>query len=329
MFDSLARGAEFAEIVRGYVAREVTAVTAPLSARIAVLEAEKAGEPDRIANAVRAAVEAIPPPVDGKDGAPGAKGDPGQDAPPIEDSVIAAHVAQWLEMNPPAPGQDGAPGEKGDPGEPGQDAVVDPLTLVYELNKWMIDNPPPPGRDGVDGEPGAKGDPGQDGRDGVGLAGALIDRSGALIVTLTDGTTRELGPVVGRDGVDGKDGLTGERGPAGFDLESFDVEMQAGGRLMVMTFAQGDEKHIYELPIEAMIYRGMYKDDQEYLRGDAVTWAGSLWICDLPTTTKPGDGATDWKLAAKRGRDGKAGEPGPKGDPGKKGDPGVDRRNAF
>ena len=39
-------------------------------------------------------------------------------------------------------------------------------------------------------------------KDGLGIAGSFIDRDGNLIVTMTDGTAKELGPVVGRDGRD-------------------------------------------------------------------------------------------------------------------------------
>jgi len=41
----------------------------------------------------------------------------------------------------------------------------------------------------------------RDGQDGIGLASALIDRDGNLVVTLTNGAQKELGPVVGRDGL--------------------------------------------------------------------------------------------------------------------------------
>ena len=45
----------------------------------------------------------------------------------------------------------------------------------------------------------------RDGRDGVGLAGSLIDRTGSLILTMTDGSTHNLGTIIGRDGTDGKE----------------------------------------------------------------------------------------------------------------------------
>ncbi|SEM53810.1 integrin beta 3 [Sphingomonas gellani] len=68
---------------------------------------------------------------------------------------------------------------------------------------------------GEAGSQGERGLPGADGRDGVGMAGALIDRAGNLVLTLTDGTVRELGVVVGRDGVDGAPGEPGARGAPG------------------------------------------------------------------------------------------------------------------
>lgn len=63
------------------------------------------------------------------------------------------------------------------------------------------------GKDGVDGTNGAPGKDGkngvdgQDGKDGVGIANIEINDSGELIVTLTDGTEKNLGKVTGSDGV--------------------------------------------------------------------------------------------------------------------------------
>ena len=45
-----------------------------------------------------------------------------------------------------------------------------------------------------------KFDPPQDGKPGVGIADALIDNGGALVLTLTDGRALNLGRVVGKDG---------------------------------------------------------------------------------------------------------------------------------
>lgn len=61
---------------------------------------------------------------------------------------------------------------------------------------------------------------------------------------------------------------------------------------------------VKELPIQ--IYRGVFKSEDPYHQGDTVTWAGSLWHCNVNgTKALPGDGSADWTLAVKKGRDGR------------------------
>jgi hypothetical protein len=43
---------------------------------------------------------------------------------------------------------------------------------------------------------------GIDGHDGIGVAGAMLSHEGHLIITLSDGETRDIGNVMGRDGID-------------------------------------------------------------------------------------------------------------------------------
>lgn len=142
----------------------------------------------------------------------------------------------------------------------------------------------------------------KDGADGVGLAGAFIDRDGNLIVTMSNGEPRTLGSVVGKDGEPGKPGKDG------FNLEDFDAAVMEDGRTVLLSFDRADLSYKVELGFDVMLYRGVFKDDQTYVRGDTVTWAGSLWHCDQPTSEKPGDGSKSWTLCAKKGRDGKDGE---------------------
>lgn len=52
-------------------------------------------------------------------------------------------------------------------------------------------------------------------------------------------------------------------------------------------------------------YRGTWTRGMPYGTASGVTHRGSLWIARGPTVEEPGDGATSWQLAAKRGRDGK------------------------
>ncbi|CDM56280.1 MULTISPECIES: hypothetical protein [Rhizobium] len=142
----------------------------------------------------------------------------------------------------------------------------------------------------------------EDGKDGLGLACAFIDRDGNLVLTMTNGEPKNLGPVVGKDGEPGKPGRDG------FNLEDFDASVMDDGRTVLLSFTGKQLDYKVELGFPVMLYRGVFKDGQPYERGDTVTWAGSLWHCDKATSEKPGDGSKDWTLCAKKGRDGKNGE---------------------
>lgn len=140
--------------------------------------------------------------------------------------------------------------------------------------------------------------PAKDGNSGVGLAGGVIDREGALVLTLSDGKTLNLGRVVGKDGDPGHT----------FTLDDFDIEPQADGRTLKFCFVRGDTMHSFELEFPIPIYRGIFKEAEPYDRGDMVTWAGSLWHLNEPKGLKPGAPDSGWQLAAKAGRPGKDGK---------------------
>lgn len=166
-------------------------------------------------------------------------------------------------------------------------------------------------------------------KDGVGLAGALIDRSGCLVVTLTDGSTKDLGRVVGKDvdpeAVDAflraevaklpvpKDGL-------GFE----DLDLREVDGYLYLRFERGADSKEFHLPVP--VDQGVWAE-REFKKGAAVTWAGSSWIAQRSTSAKPDTPDSGWRLAVKRGRDGKQGQQGKQGEPGKKGDPGTPGRN--
>lgn len=50
-------------------------------------------------------------------------------------------------------------------------------------------------------------------------------------------------------------------------------------------------------------YRGVWAAGESYPVGSFVTHNGSVWHCDLPTSSKPGTNPTAWTLAVKSGRD--------------------------
>ena len=61
------------------------------------------------------------------------------------------------------------------------------------------------GQNGKDGTNGTNGIDGIDGKDGIGITNAEINNSGELILTYSNGTSVNLGKVVGADGKDGAD----------------------------------------------------------------------------------------------------------------------------
>lgn len=61
------------------------------------------------------------------------------------------------------------------------------------------------GIQGIQGEKGQNGKDGTNGKDGIGITNAEINNSGELILTYSNGTSANLGKVVGADGKDGAD----------------------------------------------------------------------------------------------------------------------------
>lgn len=239
----------------------------------------------------------------------------------LVDTQVAKAIAQFA---PPRDGKNGLDGKDGKDGQSVQVADVEPL-IAAEVQK------------AVSAIPRAK--------DGVGVLGALIDREGQLVVTLSDGTTKELGRVVGRDVDmgevlriiaekvaaipvrDGKDGINGKDGADGLGFEDAEFEHDEHGRLHVR-FIRGDKVKSSRVP--CVVDRGVYRSTETYLKGDGTTWAGSFWIAqqDAPPG-KPGVEGSGWRLAVKRGMDGKIGPSGGQGPQGPKGDKGNDGRGGW
>lgn len=204
----------------------------------------------------------------------GEKGDPGQDAEPV---LVADVVAELLSTK-------------------ALDPVLD-LLATDAVAKHMEANPV---RDGKDGEPGPKGDRGEKGdpgADGVGLAGAMIDRDGGLVVTLTNGEVKSLGLVVGNDGAAGKDGA---------DFSEFDVAYD-GERTITIKGRVGEIVKRLPIPLD----KGYWTEGKFCERGDIVTSDGTAWIALRDTKAKPGiENKGDWRIFARKGKDGSHGRNG-------------------
>lgn len=231
---------------------------------------------------------------------------------PVMADLVAAAVAEAVAALPPA--KDGAPGAPG--------ASVDPMSInamVAEQVSAAVAALPTP----------------KDGKDGDSVMNAFIDRGGHLILTLSDGTTKDVGPVLGKDvdfdevkrivleelskwpkptnGIDGKDGL-------GFD--DLETDFDAHGHL-ILRLVRGDQ--VKEIPVPGFVDRGVYRSDESYVKGDGATFGGSFWIAQKDAPGKPGDPESGWRLAVKKGADGKRGEDGKNGLDGKNGRDGKDR----
>jgi hypothetical protein len=172
------------------------------------------------------------------------------------------------------------------------DGLPKPLGLdaVEKMIAKAVAAIPPalPGKDGV-GLKGDKGDPGTKGADGVGLAGAMIDRDGNLMATLTNGEVKNLGPVVGKDGI-------------GF--ESFDMEyLPESHEVAIKASAAGRTKEL-RFPAGGIRPGGYWREGTKAKAGEAWVQGGSTYFCLHDTPTKPEAKSADWIIAAQRGRDG-------------------------
>lgn len=166
--------------------------------------------------------------------------------------------------------------------------------LIDEVNR-RIDNLPAPEK-GDKGDKGEKGDKGDPGRDGLDVKDMFRADGGRLIAVMSDGSTRDLGVFVGKDGKDGEPGRDG----LGFD----DMRMEEREDGCYLVFERGEIVKEFRLPV--VIDRGVYSAGKVYRKGDGVTWAGSFWIAQEDTSEKP-DTGKGWRLAVKKGRDGKDG----------------------
>lgn len=89
---------------------------------------------------------------------------------------------------------------------------------------------------------------------------------------------------------------------------SVEQDGERGFKAVAQLSSGKTEEKALTLPV--MIYRGVFTG-ASHTPGDTVTWGGSLWHCDEPTSDKPGElDSKGWRLAVKKGRDGKDGNHG-------------------
>ena len=120
-------------------------------------------------------------------------------------------------------GDTGVQGEKGDKGDTGEQGIQGVA-----------------GKDGINGTNGVDGKDGTNGKDGVGIANVLINTSGELELTFSDGQQINLGNVkgskgekgdTGEQGIQGATGKDGANGQDGVGIKT--VTLSSTGELMV------------------------------------------------------------------------------------------------
>lgn len=278
----------------------------------------------------------------GQKGLDGAKGDTGPEGPQgvagkNADLVDLEALAQGAAALIPTP----LNGADGPQGPAGKDADIDTvIALVLEQSSDLFAQALEKAIEGrlatviaaaatraVDALPRAKdGANGSDGKAGRGIDNGFVTEAGELVLTMSDGTVKNVGRVKGEDGRSGLPGRTGADGKDGRDGLGFDdmsVE-QDGERALVVKATRGDrEKTLGSVVFPVPIHRDVWEEGRTYEKGDCVTWGGSMWIAKESTSAKPGapDAASRaWKLSVKAGRDGKVGPAGPVGPPGQRGE---------
>lgn len=109
---------------------------------------------------------------------------------------------------------------------------LDPASVGEKGDKGDTGTAGTNGKDGEKGDTGTSGTNGKNGADGIGIAQIKIDENGELLISLTNGTTLNLGKVTGDDAKDGQDGLTpyiGENGHWWIGEKDTGVQAEASG----------------------------------------------------------------------------------------------------
>lgn len=150
-------------------------------------------------------------------------------------------------------------------------------------------------------------------------ASALKERCDSMVdavkesVALREKAIERLAVVEARAPVPGPQGPAGRDGKDGVDGVGFDdlTVVQHDERTFVVKAAKGEHvKDIGKIEVPYAIYRGVFQEGRLYTKGDLVTWAGSLWVVNEETTSRPEDLSRAWTLCVKKGRDGRDGKDG-------------------
>ncbi|WP_423415554.1 hypothetical protein RLW55_03225 [Hyphomicrobium sp. B1] len=83
------------------------------------------------------------------------------------------------------------------------------------------------------------------------------------------------------------------------------AETSATAELLVLRLREAEARIAQLEAAPKLEYVGVYVSSRNYVPGQFVTYAGSLWHCNAPTGGKSGFDKSCWTLAVKRGVDAK------------------------
>lgn len=241
----------------------------------------------------------------GPQGERGEKGDPGE--------TVKGEKGE--------PGERGERGERGEKGEPGE-SIIGPKGDKGDPGASVTGPMGPRGEKGEPGESiqGPAGTPGRDGLQIDILPSVDLSRSypRGTYARWDGGVIRSFRDTIPGDQLEKSGWEVVIAGVA----EIYVAQGEDPRCFTVNTRTTGKQATAVTFGVPAMIYRDIYRDGSDYVRGDVVTWGGSTWHCQVDHPKgKPGSGG-EWRLIVKegqRGKDGKDGERGPQGPAGKDG----------
>ena len=88
-------------------------------------------------------------------------------------------------------------------------------------------------------------------------------------------------------------------------LESFDMVLGDDGRTVTVKLQAGDTVIEKSVKVPAIIDRGVFSSEKGYEQGDGTTYGGCYWIAQKNAPEGVPGGSADWRLAVKKGRDGR------------------------
>lgn len=306
MNDPVEWGRSLARMFKDHLAEALE----PVTARIKALEDRSPADSDVLEPLLAQAVDKAVSDLELPKGEPGSDGDPGKDGRSAYDIAVDngfdGTEAEWLDSLKGQPGDKGEPGETGDTGEPGADAdpeeverlVADRVArAVDEALPALVEQAKADLAEMVQKAAGAIPVP-KDGKDA-----AQID----VLPAIDFDKVYERGTWAMHEG-----GLwrahANTVGSRGWECVVKGVarysEEWEGRTLTTRTVFSDGTEHVTERMFPVPMDAGVFKDGATYRPGDGVTWGGSFWLCQEETTEKPGV-SDAWRLAVKRGRDGK------------------------